>query len=64
MAEKPTPIELQKYLGGVDYPASKDDLVQVARDNGAPDDVVSALESADADSFDTPAEVSRALAGS
>ncbi|MDZ5143090.1 DUF2795 domain-containing protein [Microbacterium testaceum] len=63
MSENPTPIELQKYLGGVDYPATKDDLVRIARGNGAPDDLVSALEGADADSFDGPTAVSRALAG-
>jgi hypothetical protein len=63
MAQKPTPIELQKYLGGVDYPASKDDLVRTARSNGAPDDLVSALESANEDSFDSPTAVSAAVAG-
>ncbi|MER7795975.1 DUF2795 domain-containing protein [Microbacterium sp. NPDC096154] len=63
MSDNPTPIELQKYLGGADYPASKDDLVALARDNGAPDDLVSALESAGKDSFESPAEVSSAVAG-
>ncbi|MFJ6653957.1 DUF2795 domain-containing protein [Microbacterium sp. NPDC091313] len=64
MADNPTPIELQKYLGGVDYPASKDDLVSAARGNGAPDDLVSALENAGPDSFDSPTGVSSALSGS
>jgi hypothetical protein len=64
MADNPTPIELQKYLGGVDYPASKDDLVRAARDNGAPDDLVSALEGAGADSFESPTDVSSAVSGS
>ena len=64
MAEKPTPIELQKYLGGVDYPASKDDLVKTARSNGAPDDLISALESSDETSFDSPTAVSSAVGGS
>jgi hypothetical protein len=63
MAENPTPIELQKYLGGVDYPASKDDLVRTARENGAPDDVVSALEGSSENSFDGPTAVSSALSG-
>lgn len=63
MAENPTPIELQKYLGGVDYPASREDLVSRARDNGAPDTLVSALESAGEDTFDSPAAVSRAVTG-
>ncbi|HAQ59444.1 MAG TPA: hypothetical protein DCR63_03015 [Microbacterium sp.] len=64
MSEKPSPIELQKYLGGVDYPASKDTLLSVARDNGAPQDVVDALESSGADSFDSPTAVSSAVSGS
>jgi hypothetical protein len=62
MADNPIQIELQKYLGGVDYPASRDDLVKTARDNGAPDDVVQALENAGADSFDSPTDVSSAVA--
>lgn len=61
MADRPIAIELQKYLGGVDYPASKDDLVETARSNGAPDDVVSALENATKDSFDSPTDVSDAV---
>lgn len=59
----PTAIELQKYLGGVDYPASREDLVATARDNGAPDDLVSALEQSGTDSFDSPTDVSRAVTG-
>jgi hypothetical protein len=62
MAERPTPIELQKYLGGVDYPVSKDDLVDTARRNGAPDDIVQALQRAPGDSFDDPPSVSKAVA--
>jgi uncharacterized protein DUF2795 len=34
---KPNPIELQKYLSGVDYPAKRDDLVRAAERNGADD---------------------------
>jgi hypothetical protein len=55
------PIELQKHLKGADYPASRDDLVGLARSNGAPDDIVSALENAGSDSFDGPDDVQRAL---
>jgi hypothetical protein len=33
-------IEVQKFLGGVDYPAGRDDLVRHAEQQGAPDDVV------------------------
>ncbi len=61
MSGLPLPIEAEKYLNGVDYPARRDDLVARARDSDAPDEVVSALESMDADEFDSPAAVSRAL---
>jgi hypothetical protein len=57
----PTPIELQKYLGGVDYPISKDDLLATAEGNGAPDDLLEALRGAGKDSFDSPVQVSEAV---
>lgn len=55
------PIELQKYLGGVDYPADKDTLVRQARDNGAGDDVVETLRGLPFDSFNSPNDVSEAF---
>ncbi|MFC8680655.1 DUF2795 domain-containing protein [Microbacterium ureisolvens] len=63
MSDDPTPVELQKYLGGVDYPASREDLVAAARRGGAPDDLVAALENSGSDSFDSPTDVSQAVAG-
>jgi hypothetical protein len=55
------PIELQKHLRGVSYPASRDDLVAAAESNGAPEEIVEALRSADADRFDGPDKVQAAL---
>ena len=55
------PIELQKNLKGVNYPASKDDVVQAAEQNGAGDDIVEELRSATKDRFDSPADVMSAL---
>jgi uncharacterized protein DUF2795 len=55
------PIELQKYLKGVDYPASRDDLVSAAQSNGAPAEITDALSSAGKDSFDGPTAVQQAL---
>jgi hypothetical protein len=55
------PIELQKYLKGVEYPASKDDLVNTAESNGAPSEIVDALRNASQDSFDGPSGVQKAL---
>jgi hypothetical protein len=56
------PIVLQKYLKGVEYPASKDDLVNVAQSNGAPSEIVAALRNTSQDSFDGPSGVQKALA--
>jgi hypothetical protein len=56
------PIELQKYLKGVDYPAGKDDLVRTAESNGAPSEIVDAIRSASQDSFDGPSGVQKAIA--
>ena len=55
------PIEVQKHLRGADYPATRDDLVSLAQDNGAPNDVVQALEDAGRDRFDGPDDVMEAL---
>jgi hypothetical protein len=56
-----SPIELQKYLSGIDYPADKDTLVGTARSNGAPDDVISTLQDLPGTTFDSPAQVSKAF---
>jgi hypothetical protein len=53
-SDNPNPIELQRYLKGVDYPASRQDLIQWAEQEGAPEDLRSTLERLDADRFDSP----------
>ena len=57
------PIELQKHLGGVDYPASKDDLVKAAEGNGADDDTLEALRALPDQEYDAPTEVTKAVSG-
>lgn len=56
-----SPISVQKYLKGAEYPADRDDLLVVAEGNDAPEDVVEALEALDETTFDGPDEVSEAL---
>jgi hypothetical protein len=58
------PIEVQKNLKGVSYPASKDDLVQAAERNGAGAELVEQLRSLGSDRFEGPNEVMKALSGS
>ncbi|MFD1829337.1 MULTISPECIES: DUF2795 domain-containing protein [Streptomyces] len=57
------PIELQKALGGVDYPADRDSLVENARRKGAKEEVVKELSSLKKDRFDGPDDVSKAVFG-
>ena len=39
------PDEAQQYLEGVDYPASKDEIISAAEGNGAPESLIEALGS-------------------
>jgi hypothetical protein len=54
------PIQLQKFLGGIDYPADKDTLIRHARDNGADQNVIDTLQSLPMDRFNSPNDVSEA----
>jgi hypothetical protein len=56
------PIEVQKHLGGVDYPTNKDEIISTAESNGAPQDVIEALQRMDGEEFDGPDAVQAALA--
>jgi hypothetical protein len=58
---KINPIQLQKHLKGVSYPASKEDLLQVARQHKADENVTSALEQLPDKEYRTPADVNQAL---
>jgi hypothetical protein len=58
---KPNPIQLQKHLKGVSYPASKQDLMKAAEGNGADEDISSFLELLPDQQFETPADVNEAF---
>jgi hypothetical protein len=55
------PVLVQKNLAGADYPAHKDDLLQVALDNGAPDEVCVWLQGLPEREYESPTEVVEAL---
>ena len=55
------PIQLQKYLGGVDYPADKKTLVERAREQGADDNVIDTLQNLPRDELHSPNDVSEAV---
>jgi hypothetical protein len=61
----PSPTEVQKALKGADYPASRESLIELARDNEAPDEVLDELEeNLGEDEYESPAEVMAELGSS
>lgn len=61
---KTAPIQVQKFLKGMDYPASKEDLIKQAKKNKAGDDIIDLLENIKSDKFNSPADVSKSLGDS
>ncbi len=57
------PIQIQKYLKGVDYPATREQLVENARKLGADENICASLEQLPDEDFQTPADVSQAFKG-
>lgn len=55
------PIQLQKHLKGMDYPASREDIIRHAEENGADEEALSVLEQLPDEEFETPADVSKAV---
>lgn len=56
------PIEVQRHLKGVTYPATREELLDAARDEDAPPEVEEALEGlSDEEQFDGPDEVMEAI---
>ncbi|HEY9603024.1 MAG TPA: DUF2795 domain-containing protein [Allocoleopsis sp.] len=58
---KVNPIQLQKHLKGVDYPASKEELIEHAQQQGADEKVREILEQLPDEEYETPADVSKAV---
>jgi hypothetical protein len=61
---KTAPIQVQKFLKGMDYPASKNDLIEQAKRNKADESVISMLQGMKTNKFNSPADVSKALGDS
>jgi hypothetical protein len=55
------PIEVQTHLKGIDYPASKDELIATAESNDAPQEILEALQAMDGTEFEGPDDVMDAL---
>ncbi len=58
---KINPIELQKHLKGLDYPASKDDIVSKAESNGAEEEMLEAIRGIKDGTYEKPTDISHAV---
>ena len=54
---------LQQYLGGVNFPASKEEVASNAENNNAPQELVQQIRSASTERFNSPDEVLQAVQG-
>ncbi|HET6269492.1 MAG TPA: DUF2795 domain-containing protein [Arthrobacter sp.] len=61
MNNTPNPIQIQKFLGGLDYPADRKAILSKAKESGADDNVLRALESLPDKTYDGPTAVSAAV---
>jgi hypothetical protein len=55
-------VRVQKFLGGIKYPATKRQLIDYARDNQADDDALATLRDIPEREYSGPDEVSQAAA--
>ncbi|MBD2570536.1 DUF2795 domain-containing protein [Anabaena lutea] len=59
---KANPVELQKHLKGVDYPANKEELIEHAREQGADKQLLSLLEQLpDDEEYENPTDLNKAI---
>jgi hypothetical protein len=52
-----TDESILRFLGGIQFPAHKDDIVHAARKNGAPSEVFATLEQLPLNEFSSPQEL-------
>ena len=58
-----SPIDIQKALSGMDYPAGREDIVTHAEQHGADEEVLDALRKIEDRQYDGPSGVSSAVFG-
>jgi hypothetical protein len=55
------PVQIQRYLSGVDYPANRDQLVEAAKSNNADKDTIELLKRLPDRTYDGPSGVSHEI---
>lgn len=54
-----SPVEVQKYLDNINYPAHKSDLINHAKDEKAPSRVINALNKLPNKEFNSPTDITK-----
>lgn len=57
-----SPSNIAHYLKGIDFPATKEELIEYAEDNDAPDEVLDVLEYFPDETYHSMAEVMQGVA--
>jgi hypothetical protein len=55
------PVEVEKCLKGMNYPANKNDLIKHAQKQGANQDILETLRELRNENFNSPVEVNKAV---
>lgn len=62
MSQQPAnPIQVEKCLKGMDYPANKNDVINYARQHGADQQVEQTLNRLPNETFNKPTDISKAI---
>jgi hypothetical protein len=64
MSDTPNPIQIQKFLAGVSYPADRKTLISTAEKEGADSPALDALKAIPDKEYDSPTAVSSAVSDS
>ncbi len=56
--------EFQRYILGIEFPASKEEVASAAQSKGAPQNIVQKLRNANREQFDDPLQALQAMGGS
>jgi hypothetical protein len=54
-------VTIESYLEGLTYPASRQDVLDAAKSNGAPDDIIQTLRQFSDRMYNSPVDVSKEL---
>ncbi len=57
--EKASPAAVERYMKGIDLPAQKKDLIERAKQNNAPEDVMSVLNRFEEKTYNTAVDIAK-----